>query len=290
MVDAGPDVERLLPGLARVGVPNTVGRSGQATNVYFLGDDDVTIIDAGSNDAGATVLRALDDLKVQRVQRLILTHAHPDHAGSVPAVASATGAPVWGDSRDLNSTISGVEVVLDRDLRGGDSFEVPGGALEVYETPGHAPGHIALYAPHMRALFAGDLLSGNGTIAVIPPRGSMYDYLASLRRVHVLDIETVYPGHGPVIANGHDRIGEYIAHRERREEAIFDEVVCGHAQISAIVDVLYPDVIPRLRWHAEGTVLAHLLRLAQMNRVRPVDNVIDAPTPERRFEVIQPTG
>lgn len=290
MVDAGPDVERLRPGVARVGVPNTVGRSGQATNVYFLGEDDVTIIDAGSNDAGATVLRALKDLGVQRVQRLILTHAHPDHAGSVPAVAQATGAPVWGDSRDLDTAISGVEVILDRDLRGGDSFDVPGGTLEVYETPGHAPGHLAFYAPHLRALFAGDLLSGNGTIAVIPPRGSMFDYLASLRRVHVLDVETVYPGHGPVIANGHQRIGEYITHRQGREEAIFAEVVRGHEQISAITDVLYPDVIPRLRWHAEGTVLAHLLSLAQSGRVRPVGDATGTPVPERRFEVIPVAG
>jgi glyoxylase-like metal-dependent hydrolase (beta-lactamase superfamily II) len=217
------------------------------------------------------------------VERLVLTHAHPDHAGSVPAVASATGAPVWGDSRDLNTAISGVEVVLDRDLRGGDTFEVPGGVLEVIETPGHAPGHISLYSPQQRALYAGDLLSGNGTIAVIPPRGSMFDYVNSLKRVHAYEIDTIYPGHGPVIVNGHRRIGEYITHRETREEAIFAEVARGNEQIGTLVDVLYPDVIPRLRWHAEGTVLAHLLRLAQLGRVQPVNENEAETWAERRF-------
>jgi glyoxylase-like metal-dependent hydrolase (beta-lactamase superfamily II) len=138
----------------------------------------------------------------------------------------------------------------------------------VIETPGHAPGHISLYEPSLKALFAGDLMSGNGTIAIVPPRGSMGAYLESLRRVQQKPIDTVYPGHGPAILNGEERVAQYITHRETREEAIYEEIAAGRDTIETITDRLYQDVLPRIRPQAAGTVLAHVIHLVECGRVR----------------------
>jgi glyoxylase-like metal-dependent hydrolase (beta-lactamase superfamily II) len=258
-----------------VAVPNTVGPSGQATNVYIVGRDPALLIDAGSDDGGATILFALEVLGIERLERIVLTHAHQDHAGNAPHLRAATDARVELHRSDFGLTGRyQVDLTVDHFLSGGDQIAVGPYQFEIIETPGHAPGHVSLYEPSLKALFAGDLLSGNGTVAVVPPRGSMGAYLDSLRRVQTHAIETIYPGHGPAILNGNERVAQYITHRERREEEIFQEIAGGRDTIEAITDRLYLDVLPRIRPQAAGTVLAHVIHLVERGRVRVVD---DAP-------------
>lgn len=252
-----------------VAVPNHVGPSGQPTNVYIVGHGPALVIDTGSDDGGATVLAALERLGIERLERIVLTHAHQDHAGNAPHLRHATGASVELHRRGFGLTGRyQVDLTVDRFLAGGDQVEFGGYHLEVIETPGHAPGHVSLYEPSLKAFFAGDLMSGNGTVAIVPPRGSMGDYLDSLRRVQEREIETIYPGHGPAIPNGNERVAQYIAHRERREEEIYQEIADGRDTIEAITDRLYQDVLPRIRPQAAGTVLAHVIHLVECDRVR----------------------
>ncbi|HVX29332.1 MAG TPA: MBL fold metallo-hydrolase [Nitrolancea sp.] len=260
---------RIASHLWSVAVPNRIGPSGQPTNVYIVGRDPALVIDTGSDDGGATVLAALERLGIKRLERIILTHAHQDHAGNAPHLRAATGASVGLHRSDFGLTGRyQVDLTVDRFLSGGDQIVIDDYRFEVIETPGHAPGHISLYEPSLKALFAGDLMSGNGTIAIVPPRGSMGAYLESLRRVQQKPIDTVYPGHGPAILNGEERVAQYITHRETREEAIYEEIVAGRDTIETITDRLYQDVLPRIRPQAAGTVLAHVIHLVECGRVR----------------------
>ncbi|MBQ1015769.1 MBL fold metallo-hydrolase, partial [Micromonospora sp. M51] len=74
----------------------TVGRS--AVNSYAFVDDDgsVTLVDCGLAKAPARIVRGLAAIgKVPAdVTRIVLTHAHPDHAGGAAELARRTGAPV----------------------------------------------------------------------------------------------------------------------------------------------------------------------------------------------------
>ena len=267
-----------------VAVPNRVGPSGQPTNVYIVGRCPALLIDTGSDDGGATVLAALKRLGIDRVERIVLTHAHQDHAGNAPHLRASTGASVELHRRDFG--LSGryqVALEVDRFLTDGDRIAVGGYQFHVIGTPGHAQGHVSLYEPSLKAFFAGDLMSGNGTVAIVPPRGSMGDYLDSLRRVQEREIETIYPGHGPAIPNGNERVAQYIAHRERREEEIYQEIAAGCDTIEAITDRLYQDVLPRIRPQAAGTVLAHVIHLVERGRVR-VDGD-ESPSLTARFVV-----
>ncbi|MEZ4571379.1 MAG: MBL fold metallo-hydrolase [Thermomicrobiales bacterium] len=150
-------------------------------------------------------------------------------------------------------------------------FEAGPYRLTVIETPGHAVGHISLYEPGLKALFAGDLLSGFGTISIVPPAGSMRDYMASLHRVNEFEIDIIYPGHGPAIINGNERIDQYIERRESREREIFDAVASGLDTSEAVTALIYPEVQPRHPGAAEGTVRAHLIHLAEQGRIRVLD-------------------
>jgi glyoxylase-like metal-dependent hydrolase (beta-lactamase superfamily II) len=267
-----------------VAVANSVGPSGQPTNVYVVGRSPALLIDSGSDDGGATVLTALERLGIDRLERIVLTHAHQDHSGNSDVIRDLMGPTVAIHQRaqafmkQRNMTLH-----IDRFLTGGEIISAGPYHFEVIETPGHAPDHISLYEPSLKALFAGDLLSGNGTIAVVPPNGSMGEYLDSLRRVQELEIETIYPGHGPVIRNGNERISEYIAHRERREEEIYQEIAAGNDTIEAITDRLYQDVLPRIRPQAAGTVLAHVIHLVERGRVCVAGG--EAPSLTTRFVV-----
>ena len=260
------EIARIADDLHSFQVPNLRGQSGQPTNVYVLGREPVTLIDAGSDDGGVTVLAALEQLGIRGVSQILLTHAHHDHAGSAPAVRAATGARVLMDERDLAG--SGFEIEPDGNLTIGETIDAGPYRVQVLRTPGHAPGHVSFYEPWLKALFAGDLMSGFGSVAVIPPRGSMRDYLESLRRLQRLEISTVYPGHGPVITNGAERIHEYIVHREKREAEILALIAEGVGEIEDLTEQLYPDVLPRLRPLAAGTVMAHIVHLIDRSQVR----------------------
>src|SRR5688572_23335063 len=69
--------------------------------VYLIEDPDgLTIIDAGMPLAHRPILRQLAGVgrSPGDVKRIIITHAHPDHVGALPALARLTGAEVWASS------------------------------------------------------------------------------------------------------------------------------------------------------------------------------------------------
>ena len=64
-------------------------------NGFILRDDDgqVTLVDMGVKQSGKKVMAALASIGSgpSDVTRLMLTHAHPDHAGGAAYVAQQTG-------------------------------------------------------------------------------------------------------------------------------------------------------------------------------------------------------
>src|SRR5690348_7623012 len=73
-------------------------------NSFLFEDDDgsLTLVDAGLKRADKKLLAALAGLgkAPEDVQRIVLTHAHQDHAGGLAATKEATGATVQAHDRD----------------------------------------------------------------------------------------------------------------------------------------------------------------------------------------------
>lgn len=78
----------------------------------------------------------------------------------------------------------------------------------------------------------------------------------------------IYPGHGPVIENGIEKIEYYLAHRNKREEQIF-EVLQTEKDITIdnIVKKLYPDIPEQVIPSAKRNVIQHLEKLKKENRI-----------------------
>jgi len=256
------------PGFDVITAPNPSPLTLSGTNTYLIGaGGEAAIIDPGPDDA-RHVTRLLEQTSGRRVVLILLTHGHRDHCGAADRLAQATGAPVRGWRTPSSLPAPGAGPAPDAPLRDGEEVAVPNGRLRAMHTPGHAPDHVAFYWEERGVLFSGDLILGRGTVQVTPPGGSMAEYLRSLDRVARLDLTLIAPGHGPLIRSPHRRIAEYLAHRRDREQQVLDALAAGAGTAEEVAAVIYPDLDPRLRAAAEGTVSAHLEKLIADGRVR----------------------
>lgn len=178
------------------------------TRTYLVGTRRVAVIDPGpaADDHVRAVLRALEE--AERVV-LLQTHDHADHAGAVPSLAARLGAVAMGAG-------GGVEPLGD-----GGTVETDQGRLVAVATPGHAARHLSFHWPDADALFAGDLLLGEGDttwLGAYP--GCVADYLDSLDRVEALAPSVVFPAHGPPIRDVENAMRRYREHRSRRLDQV----------------------------------------------------------------------
>ncbi|MDQ2700835.1 MAG: MBL fold metallo-hydrolase [Actinomycetota bacterium] len=151
-----------------------------AVNAHLVAEDDgYTLVDTMVKGSHGKLLEAAAALDAPIV-RLLLTHAHDDHVGSLEALARALPeAAVLASSRDAKLILGSkepepgepkgrllgsyppVDVTFQRELADGDRV----GSLQVIATPGHSPGHISLLDTRENALLAGDAFSGIGGVA-----------------------------------------------------------------------------------------------------------------------------
>lgn len=257
--------------IQRVEVPNTGFMRDQPTNCYILGEREVVIVDPGSEPGVDAVPEALDKRGNPTVSAIYLTHAHPDHAIAVPELRRLLNVPVMlhpDNTPIMNQHLSWEAV--DAEINPSHPLDVEGVRYEIVMTPGHAPGHAALFNRETGVFLAGDLVSGNGTIGVFPPNGSMQEYIDSLRRARDLQPSVLLPGHGPVIDDPSGLFEHYLERRLGRERQILELLVPDGTTIEEILPVLYPDLLPENSYPAKATILAHLLKLQSDGNARPL--------------------
>ncbi len=194
-------------------------------NCYLVQDDDgLTLIDTMIPRSSQTILAAAERLGAPIV-RIVLTHAHGDHIGSLDALAAALpDAEVLISARDAR--LLGKDTSLDPDepqtkIKGtlpGASTQptrtiAPGervGALEVFDAKGHTPGQLALLDTREGTLICGDAystLGGVATAARANPRFPVMAIatwhrptaLASAKALRALSPERLAPGHGKIV-------------------------------------------------------------------------------------------
>ena len=194
-------------------------------NCYLVREDDgYTLVDAGLSGSVDEILKAAGNIPIKR---LLLTHAHMDHVGSVDALiaripglilaASERSIPILKKPPDLSlrpgevgpirgyppGILSQVSLVV----KEGDQV----GSLLAIDTPGHIHGQLAFLDERDGTLYAGDTLFCFSYLA-IPGWTSWYfrlkvnSNLAQARdsAIKLLDysIERFACGHGPVRSGG----------------------------------------------------------------------------------------
>jgi ribonuclease/clavin/mitogillin len=234
------------------------------TNAYFVGEQDVALVDPGSGDPGEleTLFALADVLEAEgrRVKLVIVTHHHPDHTGGVEACRERFGARVAGHAA------LAPHVKLDLVLGDGDVVSLSSGDpawdLHVLSTPGHTRDSISLWRPASRTIFCGDLVPGGpGTVVIDPPDGDMGQYLASLERVAALGPVTLFPAHGSPQGAAVRRLHALVAHRREREARVVAALGHEPRPPADLLPVVYSDTPKDLWGWAERSLLAHLLLL-----------------------------
>jgi glyoxylase-like metal-dependent hydrolase (beta-lactamase superfamily II) len=262
---AFPQTMRLSPLVGRVLGLNPGLMTGPGTNTYLVGARRPLLIDTGAGLAAYAPLLA-GFLRAERlgdVREVLLTHRHPDHMGGVPDVRRLfPRVPVAKLVRNDPSL-----PVAMAPLDDGATVRGDGVTLRAVYTPGHASDHLCFYLEEERALFTGDLILGGSTTVIPPDDGDLGDYLASLRRVLALDVQRIYPAHGPVLEPARPVIEGYIAHRLEREAQILATLAAGAETVPDIVARVYREVAPALHPVARLSVLSHLAKLERESRI-----------------------
>jgi hydroxyacylglutathione hydrolase len=237
-----------------------------------VGREDAYVIDPGPELPGFQTLLAvwLRD-HAHRVQGILLSHGHPDHAPGAAVLKRLLDVPVWAPTTVSAEVAEALDV--DRRFGDGDRFPVDHDALQAVATPGHTPEHTAFWLVGARILFSADLILGQGTTLVAPPEGDMVLYMQSLEAVRKLRSRLIAPGHGPLIYYPDAKIDEYVRHRREREQQILRALNQGPASVEEIVRRVYVDVDPRLHGLAEGSVRAQLAKLLHEGKVRQTGDV-----------------
>lgn len=238
--------------VTRVRVPVATSGPGNATNAYLVGTDEPVLI-----DPAARVDHLTDVVRRRGLAHVAVTHTHPDHVGGVRYYCDRFDASAWAHRGRPDRFEQAAGIRPDCTFHGNTMI----GPLEVIETPGHAPDHVAFSAGD--TAFVGDLAFADSSVFVGPPDGDMRTYLVSLRRLLVRDFTELYPGHGGIIEDPTRTLTRLIAHRLDRESRVLEAVRSGAETPDEIVSIAYEgEDLSGVRRLARLAVEAHLEKLA----------------------------
>ncbi len=188
-------------------------------NCYIVGDEASgtgVLFDPG--DEAARISLAVERTNLE-IAQIVITHAHIDHVGAVVALVDEYSCPVLmhAEAEPMLKQIPNQALMMglrfgkvpavDGYIEDGEILEVGALRFEALYTPGHAPGHLALYAADEGLVLSGDALFAGSVGRVDLPGGSMEVLMQSINeRLLVLpDTTAVHSGHGPETTIGEER-------------------------------------------------------------------------------------
>jgi glyoxylase-like metal-dependent hydrolase (beta-lactamase superfamily II) len=206
---------------------------GVTGNSYLLVDSDgLTLMDTGIPGSASKILNYIKRAGYARkdLNRILLTHADYDHAGSLAALKRATGARVYASLYEARAVATGQfprslktdkfflkpvfalaerlgrisPAHVDEHLSDGQVLPVLDG-LFVVDTKGHTPGHLSFFIPSTGILFSGDsilskkdhLVGSHGSVTWDQAKAD-----ASVLKQLALKARIICSGHGAVVMDG----------------------------------------------------------------------------------------
>ena len=258
-------------------------------NAVLVEGDPLTLVDTGVRSdeslAALEVGLAARRRRIEDLEQIVITHAHPDHFGAAAELVRRSGAGVVGDAADLLAGFpesmagrrefrlglfeeSGAPeelvarwrsrgeswpfadepVAPERHLVEGDELRMGSATWRVIATPGHDASSISLYKPGARELISGDIVLGNGGASVTlhtmaRPGSWLLDIFASLEKLAALEVDVVYPGHGPLVSDGRAGIVDRLTRARQRLDEVAALLDGGTRTAYEVSTALYPPAI-----------------------------------------------
>jgi glyoxylase-like metal-dependent hydrolase (beta-lactamase superfamily II) len=245
-----------LPGwVTLLRAPNPGPMTLDGTNTWVLrapGEEFGVVIDPGP----------LDEEHLARIAEhgpfrfILVTHGHHDHVEGAARLSELLGGtpvlaadPRYGEPLDLNGKRDGLEI-------------------RVLDTPGHTADSVCFLVESGDApvMFTGDTILGRGTTVVAKPDGDLGAYLTSLDVLAAYRKVLMLPGHGPAQPDVAEVARVYREHRRERLAQVEAAMAAGADTPEKVVDLVYPDIEPGVRFAAEWSAAAQLDYLRHKNR------------------------
>lgn len=217
------------------------GRSGADISnsydchVYLIdGGHSLGLIDAGAGIQPDLILKNINEagFDPNNVDKIVLTHAHADHAGGAASLQEVTGAEVLAPGPSATWLVQADETAISlpraraggtypadyrlkpcaetTSLTDGDIIQIGDSRLETIATSGHAAVHVSflLDDDNESGLFGGDIVFQNGKILLLAtPDCSIQALITSMHRLSKLDFDALFPGHGGIsLHRGHRHV------------------------------------------------------------------------------------
>ena len=167
------------------------------TDAYLVvGENRALIIDS-LMDAPTLyeIVRGITDLPLD----VLITHGHPDHAGTALQAFHEAGCSIFMADADLYMLRPGIEAAWFKPLSDGMAFDIGGRKLEAVALPGHTPGSILLFDRANQLLFTGDAI-GSGVFwmqisSALPLRVFLTNLEGIWERFKDYSDLKIHPGH-----------------------------------------------------------------------------------------------
>ncbi|KAJ2351481.1 Beta-lactamase-like protein 2 [Coemansia sp. RSA 2618] len=291
-------IKQVATGIIRILGLNPGPFTLEGTNTYLFGEGERRLlVDTGDGEQPRYYELLKQCLGSSRIDRILLTHWHPDHIGGVNRLLDmpelvTTHCVVYKNKNPTTDNRDDVKANLAQaisqnrlyDISDKQTFDVDGIRLQAIYTPGHTDDHMSFVVGSSNAqvevgkqlLVTGDLVLGRGTTIVY----NLQEYMQSLHRTLHIRPAMLLPGHGPIISgsdgdtpNAVRIIEGYIAHRNMRERQIIDVLGSpppdappmprnGGWKLEEITSAVYTDITdPKIIIAAQHNTRLHLDKL-----------------------------
>ncbi|KAI9342587.1 beta-lactamase-like protein [Obelidium mucronatum] len=277
-----PPIQTLSPLVSVIRGLNPGKFTLQGTNTYLVGTGKRRIlIDSGQGvpEYLGLLQQALQERGNVSISDILITHRHHDHVGGIQQVLQAnphTNVNIWKRMTSVDNNANG-EIPPYKHILENQIFETEGASLQSIYTPGHLDDHVVFYLKQEAALFSGDSVLGQGSTTF----ENLKQYMDSLTKTLELcvNIDVIYPGHGPDLKNGTMVVKNYMQHRIDRENEILNVLKCGGKAgfftSRDIVEVVYADYDRNIWPAAERSVVLHLNKLLEEGRIQQTERLGD---------------
>jgi glyoxylase-like metal-dependent hydrolase (beta-lactamase superfamily II) len=193
------------------------------SNIYIINGKIPTIIDCGTGLYKEYVTKKINEIiDIASIKQIIITHEHYDHCGGVKKlfemigkkpkiIAHINASKKIEKGNSLFAQMLGgkmPKIQIDIKLENEIFIKIGDNDFKVLYTPGHSPGSICLYDKKTKSLISGDTIFSYGSFGRYDFPGGSYNKLKnSIKRISLLDIKNIYPGHDLFIEkNGNKHI------------------------------------------------------------------------------------
>ena len=183
---------------------------------------DKTTMKGAVSDPGGDLDKIISVIEEEGItlEKIIITHAHLDHASATAELAERYDVPIEGPHPDDQFLIDSLPeqgakyrfegartFTPTRWLGDGDQVTVGTETFDVVHCPGHTPGHVVFVNQNAKIAIVGDVLFQGSIGRTDLPRGNTQDLIDSITKKlwPYGDDITFVPGHGATSTFGNER-------------------------------------------------------------------------------------